>query len=228
MSSPALNLPTLDRVAVLASGGIDSSVLIGDLAGHAGEVTPIYIRFGLHWERDEEAALGRYLRLLGREQVVELKVFELPLRAVYGKHWSATGVDVPGLHSRDEAVYLPGRNVLQLVQPAIWCHLNGVRHLALATLRNNPFPDATPQFFELLQQALRMATNSDIRIIRPYEQLQKIDVLLRGRDLPLAATWSCIRPVGGVHCGACNKCAERRRAFASASLTDPTTYAADR
>jgi 7-cyano-7-deazaguanine synthase len=37
-------------------------------------------------------------------------------------------------------------------------------------------------------------------------------------------TFSCMRPVDGKHCGTCNKCAERRRAFASAGLSDPTEY----
>jgi 7-cyano-7-deazaguanine synthase len=54
--------------------------------------------------------------------------------------------------------------------------------------------------------------------------LSKRDVLLRGRGLPLEATLSCLRPVSGRHCGACNKCAERRKAFALAELPDPTQY----
>lgn len=218
----------MDRVAVLASGGIDSSVLIGELAERARDVMPIYIRCGLHWERDEEAALRHFLRLLGCDAVAAPTVFELPLNAVYDQHWSATGIDVPGFHSQDEAMYLPGRNVLQLIQPAIWCHLNDVQHLALATLRNNPFPDATPQFFDLIQQAFNTAMQGNIRIIRPYEALEKKDVLVRGKRFPLEATLSCVRPVDGVHCGACNKCAERHIAFGSAHLADPTKYRAGR
>jgi 7-cyano-7-deazaguanine synthase len=42
--------------------------------------------------------------------------------------------------------------------------------------------------------------------------------------LPLELTFSCIRPAGERHCGSCNKCAERRQAFASAGLKDPTDY----
>jgi 7-cyano-7-deazaguanine synthase len=43
--------------------------------------------------------------------------------------------------------------------------------------------------------------------------------------LPLVFTLSCIQPLVGRHCGACNKCAERRRAFEQAQLPDPTEYA---
>ena len=47
----------------------------------------------------------------------------------------------------------------------------------------------------------------------------------RGRGMPLGETFSCLRPVGGRHCGRCNKCAERRAGFGAAGMTDPTEYA---
>jgi 7-cyano-7-deazaguanine synthase len=60
--------------------------------------------------------------------------------------------------------------------------------------------------------------------VRPYQHLSKIEVLQRGRNMPLAQTWSCLRPIEGLHCGRCNKCAERQRAFAKAGLIDETQY----
>jgi 7-cyano-7-deazaguanine synthase len=46
-----------------------------------------------------------------------------------------------------------------------------------------------------------------------------------GVGLPLEHTFSCIDPVDQLHCGRCNKCAERSHAFADAGMTDPTEYA---
>jgi 7-cyano-7-deazaguanine synthase len=46
-----------------------------------------------------------------------------------------------------------------------------------------------------------------------------------GRDLPLELTFSCIAPAGELHCGRCNKCAERRAAFREADREDRTSYA---
>jgi 7-cyano-7-deazaguanine synthase len=224
MSSSQFELAPGDKVAVLASGGIDSAVLIGDLAGRGVEVLPIYVRFGLQWESEEQAALRRYLQRLESDHVAELKVFRLPVGDVYDEHWSTTGIDVPDFYTDDDAVGLPGRNLFQLLQPAVWCHLNGIRTIALGTLRNNPFADATPRFFALLEQTINLALDGELRIVRPYEGLNKREVLLRGRGLPLEVTLSCLRPTGGRHCGACNKCAERRRAFALAELTDCTRY----
>ncbi|HEY5599987.1 MAG TPA: 7-cyano-7-deazaguanine synthase, partial [Candidatus Manganitrophaceae bacterium] len=52
--------------------------------------------------------------------------------------------------------------------------------------------------------------------------------LERGRGLPLELTFSCIAPKGRLHCGRCNKCAERIRAFRSSGFSDPTRYGSGR
>jgi len=143
---------------------------------------------------------------------------------LYGEHWSVTGRGVPGAETPDEAVFLPGRNVLLLAKAILWCHLRGVPAVALAPLESNPFPDATPAFFTAYQDVVNRAVGGSVRVLRPYLGLGKTEVMRRGRELPLGLTFSCIRPAGGRHCGACNKCAERRRAFAEAGLADPTAY----
>ena len=153
-----------------------------------------------------------------------LVVLEMPVRDLYGPHWSITGEGVPGADTPDEAVYLPGRNVLFLSKALLWCHLNGVSSVALGTLAGNPFPDATPAFFDAFAHLVSMAINGNVRVLSPYQQLSKREVMLRGRGLPLDLTFSCIRPVNGIHCCRCNKCAERRHAFADAGMPDPTRY----
>jgi tRNA(Ile)-lysidine synthase TilS/MesJ len=42
----------MTRIAVLTSGGLDSAVLLADLAG-ANTVFPVYIEAGLAWEARE-------------------------------------------------------------------------------------------------------------------------------------------------------------------------------
>lgn len=215
---------TQRRVAVLASGGLDSAILIGELGGLAPATTPVYVRFGLHWEAEEERGLRRFLDRLDNPRVEDLVVFEMPIGPVYGKHWSTTGLEVPGAQSPNESVFLPGRNLLLTVQAAIWCRLAGIDCLALGTLAANPFPDSGEEFFEYVEGAVRRAVGGSLAIHRPYAELSKREVMLRGRSFPLEETFSCIRPVRGIHCGACNKCAERRQAFLDAGLVDKTPY----
>lgn len=224
---PTLHWPPpypTDPLAVLVSGGLDSSVLIAEAAAAYPAVFPIYIRTNSAWEKEEVAHLDRVLDHIARPTLRPKHVLHLPMDDLYGSHWSVTGVGVPDETSPDEAVYLPGRNVALLAKTLIWCHLNGVPQVAMAPLSSNPFPDATPEFFAAIVTAVNMAVRGNVTVIRPYQSLTKAQVIRRGRKLPLADTLSCIRPVAGRHCGRCNKCAERQAAFVAAGVNDPTEY----
>jgi 7-cyano-7-deazaguanine synthase len=212
-------------LAVLVSGGVDSAVLVGLAARQMVSLHPLYIRCGLHWEEVELLYLRRFLAALNAQQVRPLVVLELPVRDLYGEHWSVHGRQVPDADSPDEAVYLPGRNVILLSKALLWCHLHRVPVLALGTLRGNPFADATPEFLSRMVEAVNQACGDRLRVVQPLRHLDKAQVVALGRELPLGWTFSCVAPQGQLHCGRCNKCAERRRAFAACNLPDPTVYA---
>ena len=106
--------------------------------------------------------------------------------------------------------------------------LHGVEQLALAALASNPFADASDAFFLDFEAAINRALSGRVKLVRPFGQMSKRQVMQLGGDLPLDLTFSCFSPAHGLHCGRCNKCAERRRAFADAGLPDPTRYAAVR
>jgi 7-cyano-7-deazaguanine synthase len=209
----------------MLSGGLDSSILLGHLLKQGHRVQPIYLCGGLRWEREELAHVERFLAAMRQARLAPLVKLDLPLGDLYGRHWSLTGLRVPDATTNDEAVYLPGRNPLLLVKAAIWCQLHGIESLALAVLGSNPFGDARPEFFDAFAAALKLAIGQPIDVLRPFAALHKRDVMQLGRDLPLAHTFSCIAPRDGLHCGRCNKCAERQAAFALVALPDPTCYA---
>lgn len=157
--------------------------------------------------------------------IAPLMVFDQPVADLYGRHWSRTGVDVPDALSADEAVFLPGRNALLLVKPALWCAQRGISRVALAILKGNPFADATNDFFAAFARSLSLAAGRPLRFVRPCAHLEKTALIRLGRHLPLELSFSCIAPVADRHCGRCNKCAERRKAFAAAGIADRTEYA---
>jgi 7-cyano-7-deazaguanine synthase len=214
------------RVAVLTSGGVDSAVLVASQSRLGEVVQPIYIRFGLAWEQAEEEHLRRFLDSLPADcQARPLVALEFPAADVYGTHWSVSGAKVPDEDTADSAVYLPGRNLLLLAKSSVWCALNDFGVLALGTLKGNPFADSSPEFLDALASLASRALDHQLVVETPYAGLTKVEVLERGRNLALELTFSCIDPQAGEHCGHCNKCAERRRAFAASGLTDRTAYA---
>jgi 7-cyano-7-deazaguanine synthase len=214
------------KTGLLLSGGIDSAVLLAQFLERGWQIVPFYVRTGCVWQASELNSARRFLAKLEQPALRDLVVLDMPLEDLYGDHWSLSGANVPDDHTPDEAVYLPAHNPLLLIKPAVWCRMRGIGHLTLATLSNNPFSDATPAFFGRFEEMLHEAMGGRVEIARPFEQLTKNQVLEMGGHLPLELTFSCLAPVDGLHCGHCNKCAERRRAFLEVGMNDPTEYAA--
>lgn len=222
--------PSPSPWGLLLSGGLDSGILLGHLLAEGHHVQPFYVRSGLVWERAELASVSRLLDAMRRPAIRPLVTFDQPLDDLYGSHWSMTGESVPDAATPDEAVYLPGRNLLLVMQAAVWCQLRGISRLALAPLESNPFPDATDQFFadfaDLLNQAgTAPTTSAPLEIVRPFAGMSKRQVMQLADGSPLELTFSCLSPVGEQHCGQCNKCAERQAAFREVAREDPTEYA---
>ncbi|MGA2409418.1 MAG: 7-cyano-7-deazaguanine synthase [Candidatus Binataceae bacterium] len=213
----------MDRIAVLASGGLDSSILIAGQARNA-EVYPIYVQWGFPWEVSERESLEAFLSALKSSNVKPPAIISVPIKAVYGDHWSLSGNKVPGADEPDSAVFLPGRNILLIGLAAVWCSTHEVSRIAIGSLRGNPFPDATPEFFENFAGILSTGLGHRIMVEAPYRGLTKSDIIRQFRDLPLELTLTCMTPKPGKHCGQCNKCGERRRAFLESGVPDRTIY----
>ena len=209
---------------MLISGGLDSCVLLARLAEQGWELTPLYVQAGLVWEGAELEWIRRFLARLDHSGLKPLKQLSLPIEDTYQSHWSTTGHAVPGAHTEDSAVYLPGRNLLLLSKAAVYCALNRIGVIALGLLKGNPFPDATPDFLRGFERLASRALTHPLEIVTPFSKLSKAEVIDLGKDFPLELTLSCMRPVGEMHCGGCNKCAERRRSFAEAGVKDRTDY----
>lgn len=223
-----INIPAGSTVGVLASGGLDSAVLLARLLESGVVVQPFYVDCGLVWQEAERRALQRYLHAVAAPELLSLVVLDLPLADLYADHWSITGRNVPGADTPDEAVYLPGHNALLIIKAALWCQLRDIDALALATLASNPFSDASDDFFRNLEATLNRAPERGLRLLRPFADMTKSQVMDLGRAYPLELTFCCLAPVGELHCGHCNKCAERQAAFRWLETEDPTPYAAAR
>jgi 7-cyano-7-deazaguanine synthase len=211
------------KTAVLTSGGMDSSILLWDLSQRA-EVYPIYVQKGLSWETTELSFLSQFIGSISNGKVHPVTVLNVGAVDLYGEHWSLNGVGVPGADTSDESVFLPGRNILLIGLAAIWCYTNSIQEIAIGSLSANPFPDATPKFFVDYSKLLSEALNYPISISAPYRGQQKDMLIKKFSHLPLNLTFTCIFPISGLHCGSCNKCSERKRAFQDSGSKDLTAY----
>ena len=221
------------ETAVLFSAGLDSAVLVADFARH-GRVYPLYVSVGLAWERAEVAMAERLLAAspyAGR--VGALQRLQFTMRDVYPPtHWAIRGTP-PAYDTPDEDVYLTGRNLVLLAKAGTWCAHQHVSRVVLGPLAGNPFPDARPEFFTAMADALSLGLGWTVEVAAPYRGMHKEQVIQRGVELgvPFGLTLSCMNPeergtLGApfLHCGACSKCRERRDAFEAAGVVDPTPY----
>lgn len=188
------------RAVICHSGGIDSTVLLYDLRAQGYDV----IGFGVDY---------------GQRHVRELVV----ARAICGElgvpYMTAT-IATPLVNSdlidgRGGPV-VPNRNMMLIALAGACAVSYGADHVAVATHAGDGpvFPDCRPRFLDAVSEALMQATNRQVRLLRPYVHLSKIDVISKGIELgvPLADTWSCY--TGGPEpCGECLACRERREAL---------------
>jgi 7-cyano-7-deazaguanine synthase len=213
--------------AVLFSGGLDSAVLVAR-AARDGPVQPLYLSVGLAWEPQERRAAERLLSSLDADgRVRPLVPLTVDMTDVYPPtHWAIQGRP-PAFDTPDEEVYLEGRNIVLLSKAAVFMARARIARVWIGPLAGNPFPDATPAFFEIFARGLSIGLAAPIEIVAPFGSLDKAEVIRLGVELrvPLELTLSCMQPQGGLHCGRCSKCRERRDAFVAARIEDPTVYA---
>ena len=207
----------------MVSGGVESAALVAEALKAHERIYPIYIRKGLKWEKSELASLKAFLKTVGTDGLAELTELEVPLKPIYGRHWSL-GKGSPGFKAPDTAVYLPGRNVLLLSLGGLFCSLRKIPALWLGILKGNPFRDARSGFLRKIEALLGESLGAPLKIAAPFQELTKGQVIARWPGLSWGKTFSCLEPVRDKHCGRCQKCAERKNGFKAAGVADPARY----
>ena len=209
---------------------MDSCILLANVA-ESGIAYPIYVETGIPWEWAEKRMLSNFIKALNHPNIKPVTTLSLPVKALYGDtHWTMSGETVPGYDEPDETIYIPGRNIILITLASIWCSLNGVHRIVIGSLAGNPFPDATPDFFQSIANANGMGLDHQITVEAPMRALHKEDILVANAStLPLHLTLTCSNPQLGdndaiIHCANCNKCRERHEAYVDAGVPDNTLY----
>jgi 7-cyano-7-deazaguanine synthase len=213
-------------LTVLFSSGLDSAVLLAQAATvRDTHVQPVYVSTGLAWEAEERAAAARFAASL--PGLRPLAILAVEMRDVYAaSHWAVRG-EAPDFDSADSEVYIEGRNIILLAKVAVYMAAIGSTRVWQGTLACNPFPDGNRTFFDSMQHSLTLGLAKTIVVETPFASIHKPEVIRLGQSLGVdfTLTLSCMQPEGGVHCGKCSKCRERRDAFNEAGVADPTSYA---
>lgn len=215
------------KIIVLASGGLDSTVLAYKLAKEGHDIELLSFDYGQrHW-KEFNYAFRTAVRLDVRHDLVDLSEVG---RLLGGSALTDRNVEVPtGTYDAEtmKATVVPNRNAIFANIAAGIAISRGARAIALAVHSGDHtvYSDCTPAFVVHLQTLLAAATDTDFKVHTPFLHLYKYQIVQLGASLgvPFSKTWSCY--VGGEkHCGECGTCVERKLAFVKAKIEDPTEY----
>jgi len=194
------------KIVVLASGGVDSSLMMLLLKKDGHKILPLFIDYGQLAREKEWVSCQDLCHFLG------LEPFRMDISG-FGKS-IPSGITDSGLNIEKNA-FLPTRNLLFLTLGAAYAHVKSANVIAIGILSNPIFPDQTTDFIRAAQNSISTALGTNTIILAPLISLDKRDTLKLARKygLPLDLTSSC-HSSSKEPCGHCVSCKERLAAEA--------------
>jgi 7-cyano-7-deazaguanine synthase len=122
------------------------------------------------------------------------------------------------------SVWVPARNMVFLSIAAAFAEEHRLDRIVAGFDAEEAatFPDNTPEFIRLFDRVMEYGTQNHPTIYAPLKDLDKAGIVRLGRRIhaPLEYSWSCYT-ANRIPCGVCESCMRRKRAFLSASTSDP-------
>ena len=207
------------------SGGPDSASVAYWARDRGFDVSLITFDYGQIAKIEIEHA-----RRIANELGVTHKVVDLSsLEGIYSGVTSLVDTGIQMTPEFSDPIIVPFRNGVFLAVTVAYAASVGADTILYGAHGSDEenYPDCRREFYKAFEAAARLGTETQITIDAPFSGMTKAEMLKRGAELgvPLYLTWSCYRN-GPVHCGACESCNNRRRAFQEAGVPDPTEYEA--
>ena len=200
-----------DNIVVLASGGMDSTVLLYEFLDQGSQVRPLFINYGQHCAETEIASLKKNAPKALRELIEITNVTDI-YRHSRSRLVKEADLWVDDINADD--LYLPYRNLLLLSIGAAYAQSIGAKALSAAFINSNHAKeiDCSAKFFTDLSGVLE--EYGAIQLKMPFRNMSKADVALRGIELgvPITETFSC-QANSSIPCGACPNCVDRLEAL---------------
>lgn len=206
------------KVAVLFSGGIDSTTIIGEAVHQGTDVYPISF--------DDDSANYRTRRSIAVEQVIGHYQLQK-------NHHVIRTYDSEFLRMKGSFGLIPGYKFSMQIAAMSYCQSLDISVLAMGYCKENDeypytFKDEQVEYIDKIASLYNAIYDANIVISLPYIGLHKHDIvgIANLHKVPLEKTISCRSTTFGglIHCGKCLPCHSRRSGFKEAKIDDPTIY----
>lgn len=210
---------------IVLSGGMDSVSLLYDFADR------IALAVNFNYGSNHNAREAEMARINCRKLGIELIEIDLAFIGKYFKSSLLEGADAIPTGEYDNenirSTVVPFRNGIMLSVAAGIAESRGLAYVMMANHGGDHtiYPDCRPEFVSAMDNAISSGTYENIHLLAPYTNLTKADIARRGAEagVDFSLTYSCYCG-GEIHCGKCATCLERKQAFRSAGIEDPTVY----
>jgi 7-cyano-7-deazaguanine synthase len=215
------------------SGGLDSAVATSLLAKDYN-VHAITFNYGQRSAEMEIKASKAICEKLGMEHTV----IELPWLAQLGGSALTSSEEVPRLEMDElddkeicdetaRKVWVPGRNVVFSSIALSFAEAEGAEKIIVGWDFEEAatFPDNSKEFLDAFNNLLKIGSLDNIQIEAPLIQMDKKEIVKLGDEIsaPLDISYSCYMGEKW-HCGVCESCMRRKRAFELVGIQDKTEY----
>lgn len=169
---------------------------------------------------------------------IQHTVIELPWLKKLGKSALTSDVEIPKLKAEqlddkkicDETarkVWVPGRNVVFTAIATSFAEAEDAEIIIVGWDLEEAvtFPDNSKEFLNAFNNVLEIGTLESVKIEAPLIELNKNEIVKLGDKInaPMNLSYSCYLGEEE-HCGVCESCMRRRRAFKESSVEDYTHY----
>lgn len=171
-----------DKVLVLLSGGVDSSVVLAMFRHLDREAV------GFDYDQPHKIELSK-ATIIAKTEDVPFSIVKLQ-----------------GLTKANDVVFC-GRNALMLSSAFSIAQAKGIKYVAIGTNKSDHdrFPDCRPEFLEAM---CAVGGAYGVSLLHPLRDKTKSEVLQLASDLgvDVSKTWTCYNPINNKPCGECYSC----------------------
>jgi 7-cyano-7-deazaguanine synthase len=211
------------KCVILLSGGPDSATVAYWAKKQTYQIYPITFNYGQIAIKETQAAQKIAKKLDTTTKIIDLSA----LKEIFSGVTSLCNTNIPLTSEFSTPIIVPFRNAVFLSAAVAYTVAVGADTIFYgAQGSDEPFyPDCRREFYEAFEKAARLGTCQEITIQAPFSGKRKSDLFKAGAELgvPFELTWSCYRD-RAKHCGKCESCNNRKKAFKEAGIADSTKY----
>lgn len=215
------------------SGGLDSTVTTAYFKDKY-EIHAITFNYGQRSAEMEIKSSKEICENLG----IEHTVIELPWLQKLGKSALTSEAEVPELKADEldnkeicdetaRKVWVPGRNIVFTAIATSFAEAEDAQKIIVGWDLEEAvtFPDNSKEFLDAFNKVLEIGTLDGVQIEAPVINLNKDEIVKLGAKVnaPMDLSYSCYMGEKE-HCGVCESCMRRKRAFREAKVEDKTKY----